>query len=59
LRIEQLRFPGDLDEDYAASMAAEQIVRRWMTFRPAEEQSALTVLANNLAPASPRSYSPD
>ncbi|SEP53357.1 Abortive infection C-terminus [Amycolatopsis saalfeldensis] len=52
-RIGQLRLPGDLDDDYAASMAAEQLVRRWMTFRPAEEHPALTALADNVKPEPP------
>lgn len=52
-RIGQLRLPGGLGEDYGASMAAEQFVRRWLTFRPAEEHPALVALAENIKPEPP------
>lgn len=41
-RIAELRCPGGLSEEYTPSMQATQFVRRWMTFRPAEEHQALT-----------------
>jgi len=52
-RIGQLRLPGDLGDDYTASLGAEQFVRRWMTFRLVEERSALTALADNIKPEPP------
>ncbi|SRR6266568_4741338 len=52
-RIDQLRFPGGLTDDYVASMAAEQFVQRWMTLRPVEDHLALTALAKNVKPEPP------
>lgn len=52
-RIAERRFPGGLSDEFAASLAAEQFVRRWITFRPAEEHPALAALAENIKPEPP------
>lgn len=52
-RIGNLRFPGGLSDDYAASTEAEMFVRHWLAFRPAEEHSALAALAENIKPTPP------
>ena len=52
-RIAERRFPGGLSDEFTASFAAEQFVRWWMTFRPAEERPALTALAEHIKPEPP------
>jgi hypothetical protein len=52
-RIVERRFPGGLGDDFTASLAAEQFVRRWITFRPADEHPALAALAENIKPEPP------
>jgi hypothetical protein len=52
-RIGQLRIPGGLSDDYGSSVESEELVRRWLTFRPASEHPALTALAENIKPQPP------
>ncbi|MGI5502338.1 hypothetical protein [Lentzea sp. CA-135723] len=52
-RIAERRFPGGLSDEFTASLAAEQFVRRWTPFRPAEEHPALMALAELVKPEPP------
>ncbi|ANN17241.1 hypothetical protein SD37_17380 [Amycolatopsis orientalis] len=49
-RISELRAPGQLSDDYSASKAAKEAVRRRTAFRPAAEHQALAALAENIEP---------